>query len=146
MINPNLSQLHMYVLHNQEAYLHSFIEEEEFIFSFLKHITEHFQQHHALFRILEPLLDPSMTDEQQTVLSIDGVEVGELHLIFNSFFNQSSLVYYSPSGLLELFLLEYEDYKNLSCSDYLLLIHEFCALLSGEKTLYEKRNNFPFTK
>ena len=142
MKNPNLSQLHFYTQHHQEAYLHLFIEEETFIFSFLNHLTEYFRKHQATFRILEPLLDPSMAQEQQTVLSVDGVEVGELHLLFNSFFNESSLVYYSPSGLLELFLLEYEDYKTLTCSDYLLLLHEFSALLSGEKELYNKRNEW----
>lgn len=145
MKNPTLSQLHFYTHRNQETYLHSLIEEEEFIFSFLKHLMEYFQQHHAHFRILEPLLDPSMTPEQETVLCIDGVEVGELHLLFNSIFNVSSLVYYSPSGLLELFLLEFEDYKNLTCSDYLLLIHEFSALLMGEKNLYEQRKFPPFS-
>lgn len=144
MKNPTLSQLHLIAHHRKEAMLHALIPEEEFIFSFLNHLTEHFQQQQALFRILEPLLDPSMVQEQETVLSVDGVEVGELHLLFNSFFDESSLVYYSPSGLLELFLLEYEDYETLTCSDYLLLIHEFAALLNGEKMLYEKRQKRPF--
>ena len=144
MKNPTLSQLHLTARHRPAAVLHAMIAEEEFIFSFLTHLTEHFQQQRVVFRVLQPLLDPSMVQEQETVLSIDGVEVGELHLLFHSIFNESSLVYYSPSGLLELFLFEYEDYETLTCADYLLIIHEFAALLQGEKNLYDTRQKRPF--
>lgn len=114
------------------------MSQEAFIFSFLEHLTEHFNKQNMVFRILEPLLDPEMEKEQQTVLAINQIEVGELHLLFNSIFDETSLVYYSPSGLMELYLLDFHEYESYKLSDYMLLLNEFGALIYGEKLLYDR--------
>lgn len=140
MNNPNLSQL-LFLLNNQKnPNVSKVIPKEDFAFSFIDHLTEHFSKNRMEFRILIPFIDPELEKEQETVLAIDGIEVGELHLLFNSFFDDSSLVYYSPSGLMELFLMEFENYEDFSLSDYILLLNEFAALLIGEKLLYQNMN------
>lgn len=137
MKNPNLSQL-LFLLNNQKnPNVSKIIPKEDFAFVFIDHLTEHFSKNHMTFRILVPFIDPEMEKEQETVLSIDGIEVGELHLLFNSFFDDSSLVYYSPSGLLEIILVEFDSYEDFSVSDYILLLNEVGALLIGEKHLYQ---------
>jgi hypothetical protein len=136
--NPNLSQLIFLLNNDKNAYLAKYVSKEDFLFVFIEHLIEFFKKNKSEFNILEPLLDPILEKEQQTILSVDGIEVGELHLLFNSFFDESSLVYYSPSGLLELNLFEFEDYIEFEISDYILLINEFAALLMGEKNLYQK--------
>lgn len=134
----NLSQM-LFLLNNQkDSRINTYIEENDFIFVFIDHLSELFSKSNQTFKILEPLLDPELDNEQQTVLSLDSVEVGELHLISNSFFDDASLVYYSPSGLLELYIIEFDNYPSLLLSEYILLLNEFASVLIGEKQLYEK--------
>lgn len=140
MKNPNLFQLLFLLRNDKDDFLSRIFDKDEFIFSFIEHLTQHFEKIDMSFTILEPLLDPEIESEQQTVLSIDNVEVGELYLICNSFSDESSLVYYSPSGLIESYILDYDDFEEFKISDYVLLLNEFGNYLLGEKMLYQKIN------
>lgn len=132
MSYPNYLQMTMLANHKPRASLHKYIEPSAFIFAFLSHIQEYFAQFDRQFRVLEPLLDSIFAEDTSTTLSLDLVELGELHLI------SSSLLYYSPSGLLESLVFNYEEYHSFHAGDYVLLLFEFCAILHGEAHLYEK--------
>lgn len=138
--NPNLSQLTLLLNNNKDSYISKFIKIEDFIFTFLNHLQEYFQASNNKFKILEPLLDPEIELEQKTIVGINDTEIGEIHLLSNSLLSYSSLVYYSPSGLLEVHILDYEDYYELKISEYIILLNEFAYMIEGEKNLYEKIN------
>jgi hypothetical protein len=136
----NLSQLTMMVANSKDLELSKVIDEKTLIFSFINHLKDYFSKTDQKFLLLEPLLDEELDSEQQTVLSIDGIEVGELLLLTNSFFEGSSLVHYSPSGLIESTLINSTLFHHYKVSDYLLMIHEFASVLLAEKLLYKKIN------
>jgi hypothetical protein len=87
------------------------------------------------FSILEPLLDSYFIEDKSTTLSLDNVELGEFHI------TESSLIYYSPSGLIESLVFNYEDYPILTIGDYTLILFEFCAHLFGEAYLLAPHAN-----
>lgn len=134
----NLQQVMLLLSNDKNKSIETICSKQDFIFLFLNHLSEYFSSYNMKFKILEPLLDPEFKEEQQTVLSIDNVEVGELFLNINSFSDESSLVYYSPSGLIESIVFDYDKFENYPLSDYLLLVHDFSSYLYGEKNLKNK--------
>lgn len=132
MSYPNYLQIAMLAKHKPRTKLAKHIEPSAFVFAFLTHVQEYFKEKNHVFRVLEPLLDSVFIEDKSTTLSLDHVELGELHLF------TSSLIYYSPSGLLESLVFNYEGYQEVSIGDYLLLLFEFCAHLFGESFLYAK--------
>ena len=130
MSYPNYLQIVMLAKHKPRVKMFKYIDSSDFLIAFLNHVQEYFADRNRVFRILEPLLDSTFTEDKSTTLSLDHVELGELHLL------SSSLIYYSPSGLLESLVFNYEEYKDFSVGDYTLLLYEFCAHLHGEAFIY----------
>jgi len=136
---PNFPQLSFFLQNEPDFPIHKLIERDYFFIAFIEHIKEHFHYLQKQFTILVPLLDPFFEEkEQKTTLSLDQIELGELCLLFNSISTNSSLVYSSTSGLLETIVFDYKDYETLSISKYIVLLHEFSAMILGEQLLYQQ--------
>lgn len=137
----NFSQLTFLLRNRTNAKLDKHIDRHNFFLLFITHVQEHLQSLQKDFSILQPIFDPSFKEDSSTTLAINSVEVGDLRLLFNSNYGESSLVYFSPSGLIHSTLFEYDTYSDVTLSDYALLIYEFSAMLIGHELLYtnEKR-------
>lgn len=136
---PNLNQLLLLADNKKNVPLEKLFNKDYFFIMFIEHLYEHFSFMNRHFQILEPLLDPELDDEQFTTVALDDIELGEVSLLNNSFFDVSSLVYSSPTRLIQSTLLDFEQFDRLTLSDYLSIMNEFSAILIGEKIYYEKR-------
>lgn len=137
MKNPNFLQLSFLSRNKPNLKLYKYIDAQNFIYIFLEHLKEVFREKEIPFKILQPLLDPTFQEDKETVFSLSGVEVGSLNLLYNSNFGESSLIYFSPSGLLEVLLLNYEEFFHYTISDYVLVVSEFSSILQSQYDLYQ---------
>lgn len=135
---PNLEQMSFVLKNDTDFRLDKLLHKDYFIVAFVEHLKEYFEQIEKRFSILIPLLDPSFGEEQLTTIALDGVELGDFHLLNNSVNEAASLVYSSTSGLLETSIVDFSIYEELHVSDYLLLLHEFSSMIVGESILYKE--------
>lgn len=138
MKNPNLNQLYLLIENNKNHQLNRFVDNNDFLFLFLQHLKELYQQSGYTFKVLDPFFEPNFIEEQDSTISINDIEIGDICLLCNSFLEPSSLVYYSPSGFLEVNFMDFEEFETLSISDYIVLLHEVSAMLIGQFLLYKK--------
>lgn len=134
---PNFHQLYLILTNQPSTLISKYVSKDFFIFMFLTHLQSHFSDLNKTLNILEPLLDPELTDEQSTTIAIDDTEVGDINLIHNSFFDVSSLVYSPPYSSIETKIFDYEHFEDLTITDYFMLLNEFAAILFGEHIFYE---------
>jgi ABC-type cobalt transport system substrate-binding protein len=103
----------------------------------LNHLKENFQLQSKEFKVLEPFIDPIFEENSGSSISLNGVEVGEISLLYNSNFGESSLIYFSPSGLIESLVFNFEDFYEYTVSDYLLIIYELTGIIESQLKLYK---------
>lgn len=134
----NLAQYHLLLQNNTDLPLSQILPLEDFLITFITHLNELFQESELTFKNLEPIITDIPEANQETTLSLNDIELGELFLIHDSSYLDTSLVYYSPYGLIESTIFRYEDYNNFSISDYVILVKEFSSHLLGEYLMYSQ--------
>lgn len=136
MIFPNIPQLIFKAQGSKKKLISGFVEDKEFIFFLLSHLKNYFNDLDLNFSLTDPLLDPTLETEQNSSLTLNGFEIGEISLNYNSIFDEVSLVYYSSSGFLKTTIIDSDSFERLTINDYLILLHEFSAILRSEYDLY----------
>lgn len=133
---PNIPQLIFQASHKKDKLVSDFVEDKYFIFFLVSHVKSYFDDINVNFRLSTPFLDPTLDIEQQSHLSLNDFEIGEISLNYNSVFDEVTLVYSSASGLLKTYLIDSDSFKTLTIAQYLVILHEFSAMLRSEFDLY----------